>query len=66
MGNVYQECMKEVDRMERAGTLTADANDLAKRVHDRVDLSQMSRRELVIECAKTMWAARRARKGARV
>jgi hypothetical protein len=66
MGNVYQECMKEVDRMERAGTLTADANDLAKRVHDRVDLSQMSRKELVIECAKSMWTARRARKGARV
>ncbi len=66
MGNVYQECMKEIDRMERDGVLTVDANDLAKRVHDRVDLSQMSRKELVIECAKTMWAARRARKEARV
>ena len=66
MGNVYQECMKEVDRMKKNDVLTVDANDLAKRVHDRVDLSQMSRKELVIECAKTMWAARRARKEARV
>lgn len=66
MGNVYQECMKEIDRMERDGVLTVDANDLVKRVHDRVDLSQMSRKELVIECAKAMWVARRARKEARV